>query len=93
MTTPFNRHADQYPPEITWTGEDTDAPKLDSFCRNSSLLTRWMYDRFLHDKPRVLIEPEEGELTSAEWVEIEPGTVLYRLNPRDLDSPLRIKES
>jgi hypothetical protein len=77
---------------IVWTGTPERAAEIDAYTRVSSLLARWQYNPALHAEARLLVEPEEGDLTaSAEWKIVPVGASIYRTNRDEQDSPLRIR--
>jgi hypothetical protein len=84
------------PDRVRYDGPGS-AETMDDWCRNSALLPRFQAAKTVlgtKHAARVLVEPEEGDLTqSAEWLIIEPGDSIYRLKPRDGDSPLRIAKA
>lgn len=77
---------------IVWTGHPRRAAEIDEYTRDSALIPRWQYNPALHTDARMLVQPEEGDLTrSAEWQIVPVGSVISRLVRDDQDSPLRFR--
>ena len=76
---------------VVWTKTADNAAALATYALKKDLTPRFSWSPILRQEARVLIEPEEGELTSSEWVMLHYGDRVVRVNEKDPDSPLRIE--
>ncbi len=77
---------------VVWHPNRDRAKEMAEYCANSAPTPRFSWaGPGSHEPARVLVEPEEGDLTrSAEWVVINDGDRVERLAEKDQDSPLRV---
>jgi hypothetical protein len=80
---------------IVWRATAERGREMSVYCATSAPTPRFSWaGPTTRELARVLEEPEEGDLTrSAEWVILNEGDRVYRINDKDLDSPLRIERA
>jgi hypothetical protein len=76
---------------VVWTKTAENAAAMATYALKKDLVPRFSWSPILREEARVLVEPEEGEQTSPQWVMVHYGDRVYRVNEKDPDSPLRIE--
>ena len=84
----FGRQDDRPPRRMTWDGTPERAREIDTWARNSALVSRWQWRGELPAEPaRVLLEHPD---TSSAWEIVPVGAVVYR-DSDDADAPLGLE--
>lgn len=92
MTSPFQQAPRPRSNRMAWDGTLEGARALDEMCRNSALVTRFQFGS-LGKRCQVLVEPGPHDplSISATWEWVEVGDEVYRIQPDNDDSPLRVR--